>query len=664
MLKNALKSTSVVALCTALMTPPVLAQNAEENLEECSVTGPFPCVMENGTRVENAMELAKESLLPGNGNDEEQAETTPQAPETPAEPSTPAAPGDEVAEETPAADAPGQADAQVEAEVEAETEDEGLVENLANDLVDAGEEAADTVRDTAEQAGDAVEETAQDAADAAEQTADDAAETAEDAANAAEETAQDAAETADAAADAAEEEAGDAAQELAEELPADETTEAEADATVAAEAEADAASDEDALADALEEDAGAEAEATAEADAQAEAGDEEMTAGERIEENTSAETAQAPSAPEEPQEDQAPEAAAAADADVETTDEEMASDEDVVVEEVTEESARSSGEEFETTATVTEEAAAQNNDGENQTGFNRQLTDFEKLVLAGLGGIAVGTILANGKEIVSNSGDRIVVQNPDGSYQVLKNDDTILRQPGAVVSTKSYNDGSTRTVVERDNGVRIVTIRAADGTVLKRTRVLPNGDQYVLFDDTVEAQPVSQQDVQDYEPIDDIRASGGDEAALREALMASMDRDPGRTYSLRQVRQFSGVRDLAPIIQVDNVTFDTGSAVIRAGQAEELAALGQAINSVIEERPDAVFLIEGHTDAVGGAAYNLALSDRRAESVALALTEYFDVPPENMITQGYGESELKIVTSEAERENRRANVRNITPLLQ
>ena len=76
-----------------------------------------------------------------------------------------------------------------------------------------------------------------------------------------------------------------------------------------------------------------------------------------------------------------------------------------------------------------------------------------------------------------------------------------------------------------------------------------------------------------------------------------------------------------------------------------------------------MFLIEGHTDAVGAATYNLALSDRRAETVALALTEYFDVPPENMITQGYGEAYLKIRTLEDERANRRAAVRRITPLL-
>ncbi|MEY3960244.1 MAG: hypothetical protein RIR14_898, partial [Pseudomonadota bacterium] len=76
-----------------------------------------------------------------------------------------------------------------------------------------------------------------------------------------------------------------------------------------------------------------------------------------------------------------------------------------------------------------------------------------------------------------------------------------------------------------------------------------------------------------------------------------------------------------------------------------------------------MFLIEGHTDAVGRAAMNLALSDRRAESVALALTEYFDIPPENMVIQGYGESELLIDTEADERRNRRVAVRVITPLL-
>ncbi len=49
--------------------------------------------------------------------------------------------------------------------------------------------------------------------------------------------------------------------------------------------------------------------------------------------------------------------------------------------------------------------------------------------------------------------------------------------------------------------------------------------------------------------------------------------------------------------------------------------------------------------------------------MALALTQYFQVPPENLVVQGYGESDLKVATSSSERANRRVAVRNITPLL-
>jgi outer membrane protein OmpA-like peptidoglycan-associated protein len=123
------------------------------------------------------------------------------------------------------------------------------------------------------------------------------------------------------------------------------------------------------------------------------------------------------------------------------------------------------------------------------------------------------------------------------------------------------------------------------------------------------------------------------------------------------------VRELMPRIDLESITFPTGSAAIQPSQAEELAAIGNAMQEMIDENPDELFLIEGHTDTVGGEVMNLALSDRRAESVALALTEYFDIPPENMITQGYGERFLKYPIAGDVRENRRAAVRRITPLI-
>lgn len=66
---------------------------------------------------------------------------------------------------------------------------------------------------------------------------------------------------------------------------------------------------------------------------------------------------------------------------------------------------------------------------------------------------------------------------------------------------------------------------------------------------------------------------------------------------------------------------------------------------------------------VGSDESNLELSDRRAETVAKLLTDLYDVPPENLATQGYGERYLKVETESEERANRRATVRRITPLV-
>ncbi len=76
-----------------------------------------------------------------------------------------------------------------------------------------------------------------------------------------------------------------------------------------------------------------------------------------------------------------------------------------------------------------------------------------------------------------------------------------------------------------------------------------------------------------------------------------------------------------------------------------------------------MFLIEGHTDAVGSDVDNLSLSDRRATAVAQILSDNFGVPEENLVTQGYGEQYLKINTLDPEPLNRRVTVLAIGPLM-
>jgi outer membrane protein OmpA-like peptidoglycan-associated protein len=330
-----------------------------------------------------------------------------------------------------------------------------------------------------------------------------------------------------------------------------------------------------------------------------------------------------------------------------------------VTETITEETARSSAEEFRAAPVALGD------------GRKSGLSDLEKAGLLVLGALAVGAIIKNNNEaraqeeparVVSNTGDRVIVLQPDGTYQVLKDDDTVIRRPGSTVRTETFRDGSTRTIVERTDGTQVVTIRDATGRVLRRATYDDLGREMILFDDLAAEEVVVVRDL----PKPQRRiviSSKDDDAALKRELAALEAEKAGRKFSLRQVREIPEVRALAATIDVEPVTFASGSAAIPAAEARDLADLGRVMQQLLDENPREVFLIEGHTDATGKAAMNLALSDRRAESVALALTEYFDIPPENMVVQGYGETELLIDTQASESRNRRVEVRVITPLL-
>jgi OOP family OmpA-OmpF porin len=136
-----------------------------------------------------------------------------------------------------------------------------------------------------------------------------------------------------------------------------------------------------------------------------------------------------------------------------------------------------------------------------------------------------------------------------------------------------------------------------------------------------------------------------------------------RAYSLDEIRYNVELRDRVRSVDINTINFATGSWEVTPDQVPQLQALAEAMLKVIGENPSTVFMIEGHTDAVGLAEDNLSLSDRRAEAVAEILTTNFNVPPENMVTQGYGEQHLRVQTDGPSRENRRVQVRNITGLM-
>ena len=432
---------------------------------------------------------------------------------------------------------------------------------------------------------------------------------------------------------------------------------AELEAAEAAERAAEISAQEDAA----ESDAAAARDAAEAADAAARAAAEaeEAAVREAAEADDAAARADDAAAAEASREQELAEAQAAADAlaaeetlaTIAASDNAAEAAEDVISEVLSVETQRSSDEEFQGQTSAT---------GSGRSGG---LSDLERAGLLALGAVAVGAILLNGQRVQSQTGDRVIVVDDAGTYSVLKDDDALLRAPGAEVRTERFADGSTRTTIIREDGTRIITVRDVNGRALRRVRIEPDGREYLLIDDTRDFQPVIVRDLPSpiRQTLDDQTAADRD--ALRLALLAADRADIGRSFSLRQVREIVEVRNLAPEINLAAITFETNSAAIAPAQAERLRNMGLLMRDLVRDNPTELFLVEGHTDAVGDAGYNLLLSDRRAESVALAFSEYFGVSAENMIVQGYGERFLKMPTQSAERLNRRVAVRRITALV-
>jgi len=274
-------------------------------------------------------------------------------------------------------------------------------------------------------------------------------------------------------------------------------------------------------------------------------------------------------------------------------------------------------------------------------------------------------------------GNRVFIQEPDrtiiqeGGRTIIRHNEVDRFTVGARNVHNEQRGNQTVSIIEQADGSRIESILDVDGRLIRRSRRDPGGREIVIIDnswvtpersmDFVVELPVPVIGIPRERYIVDMDRAG--EADIYAALTAPPIERIARRYSLDEVRYSPMLRDRMPRVDLDTITFETGSWQMGPEQIEKLAFMANALHRAIARNPREVFLIEGHTDAVGSDVDNLSLSDRRAETVAVVLTEQFHVPAENLSTQGYGSQFLKIPTPEPERQNRRVAVRRITPLL-
>ncbi len=272
-------------------------------------------------------------------------------------------------------------------------------------------------------------------------------------------------------------------------------------------------------------------------------------------------------------------------------------------------------------------------------------------------------------------GNRLFIREPDrtiiqeGNRTIISHNEVDRFAVDARDVHVERRGNETVTIVVRPDGVQIISISDDEGHLIRRLRRNPDGREIVIIDNGFAGPQPDMMFVDVPPPVIRIPrdryildADAANEALIYDVLVAPPVERLDRRYTLDQVRYNEFLRARMPRVDLD-INFDTGSWQLTPDQVDRLAMIAAALNRAIQRNPREVFLIEGHTDAVGSDIDNLSLSDRRAESVAVAMTEQFQVPAENLVTQGYGAQDLKIQTNGPERANRRVAIRRITPLI-
>ena len=286
---------------------------------------------------------------------------------------------------------------------------------------------------------------------------------------------------------------------------------------------------------------------------------------------------------------------------------------------------------------------------------------------------------AGGKRTVITEGNNRTIIKQDNRVFIRHDESERFKRIQNSRSISLANGGS-QTFYVRPDGFRVVSETDRNGGLIRRYRRGPDGREFNIIDNRrfwrnaaigigvgviaaaviVNLRSPTVTIPRERYIVDYGRA---DDELLFEALSAPPIERPERVYSLEEVRYNYPLREHMRSIDLDDINFEFGAFEVTPDQYGKLERLAKLINRVIEKNADEVFMIEGHTDAVGSDVDNLSLSDRRAQSVAQILSERFGIPPENLVTQGYGEQFLKVKTQEAERTNRRVTVRRITPLI-
>jgi outer membrane protein OmpA-like peptidoglycan-associated protein len=151
------------------------------------------------------------------------------------------------------------------------------------------------------------------------------------------------------------------------------------------------------------------------------------------------------------------------------------------------------------------------------------------------------------------------------------------------------------------------------------------------------------------------KAQQAEQQARQAALQAEQAKEAMRSRLLAQLNAVLQTQDSPRglIVHMSDVLFASGQATLKEPTREALARL----SGIISAYPGLRLAIEGHTDNVGGAEFNMTLSQKRASNVRDFLLSQ-GLPPANVTAQGFGMADPVATndTAAGRQQNRRVDI--------
>ena len=143
--------------------------------------------------------------------------------------------------------------------------------------------------------------------------------------------------------------------------------------------------------------------------------------------------------------------------------------------------------------------------------------------------------------------------------------------------------------------------------------------------------------------------------AKENTFLASVRDRKTRSLSLGEREEIASIASTKPNIDLE-INFDYNSAEMSKASLQAAQELGKALSN--PSLRGSTFVVAGHTDGIGGDAFNQDLSERRADTIKNYLMQKFGIDGSDLVTVGYGKTKLKDAQDPTDAINRRVQVIN------